>query len=367
MASLTGTFRLQYFFDVAEEIALEELRQLLQLEKPDREPSFRRQAPAYVRFERPPLEERLPALRLASGEHFPARIRYYDYGVIGLEMELPFQDAGWEELIGLASKWIAAADLESVAEEAVHTRLGEIMPALRKPYSRLLSEDYTVIELRQAVGDDGQPLSAPRLLERRGAEIAQIVRGESGLLSASECQEVLASSMSYAPTDLLVAGWTAALVYDTQPEGGAPTLQLLDFANTQLLEFRHYDEVLTRLLADVYPLVDRKPGFLRRWRMAREAQRLNALRLEVMELTERTDNAIKFLSDMFYARAYELAAQRIGVPDYRTLVDEKLRTAGELYRFLIEGFHQGRAFILELLIVIILIIDLFFLFQGKGT
>jgi hypothetical protein len=34
---------------------------------------------------------------------------------------------------------------------------------------------------------------------------------------------------------------------------------------------------------------------------------------------------------MFYARAYRMAAARIGVNDYRKLVDEKLRTAGDLY------------------------------------
>jgi len=32
--------------------------------------------------------------------------------------------------------------------------------------------------------------------------------------------------------------------------------------------------------------------------------------LDCYELTERTDNAIKFLSDMFYARAYRMAAAR---------------------------------------------------------
>ena len=66
-----------------------------------------------------------------------------------------------------------------------------------------------------------------------------------------------------------------------------------------------------------------------RWQLAREAARLNTIRLDVMELTERTDNAIKFLSDMFYARAYRMAADRIGVIDYRRLVDSKLHTAGE--------------------------------------
>ena len=46
-------------------------------------------------------------------------------------------------------------------------------------------------------------------------------------------------------------------------------------------------------------------------------------------------------------------------------MNEKLRTAEELYRFMVEQFHQGRAFILELMVVIILIIDLIWLFRGR--
>jgi hypothetical protein len=84
-----------------------------------------------------------------------------------------------------------------------------------------------------------------------------------------------------------------------------------------------------------------------------------------MELTERTDNAIKFLSDMFYARAYKVAASRVGVTDYRNLVEEKLRTAGELYEFMTNEFHQARGFVLELMVVAILVIELIQLFWGR--
>jgi len=90
------------------------------------------------------------------------------------------------------------------------------------------------------------------------------------------------------------------------------------------------------------------------------------LLLDVTELTERADNAIKFLSDMFSARLYRLAAGKVGVPDYKNLVQQKLGTAENLYRFMVDQFHQGRAFVLELMVVIILIIDLIFLFRGKG-
>jgi len=68
---------------------------------------------------------------------------------------------------------------------------------------------------------------------------------------------------------------------------------------------------------------------------------------------------------MFYARLYGLASAKVGVPDYRRLVDQKLRTAGELYRFMVDQFNQTRSFVLELAVVGILIVDLFFLFRGK--
>jgi len=119
-------------------------------------------------------------------------------------------------------------------------------------------------------------------------------------------------------------------------------MQLLEYANTQLLEFRHYDELLTGVLREVYRSIDKGTGVWRRWGLAGEAERLNTIRLDVIEIAERTETSIKFLSDMFYARMYRLAAARVGVPDYRRLVDQKLQTAGELYQFMVDRFDSGR-------------------------
>ena len=62
---------------------------------------------------------------------------------------------------------------------------------------------------------------------------------------------------------------------------------------------------------------------------------------------------------------YRLAASKIGVPDYKSLAQEKLRTAEDLYRFLIDQFHQSRTFVLESLVVLILLIELVYVFHGK--
>ena len=280
-------------------------------------------------------------------------------------MELEFA-CDWQALVEQSSRLIADPRIEKRALDLVQRSVKRAGPALVKRYENWLAEDYYIIQLGEMSGAEGRPATASELLPRHGSEIAQIVRGESAALSDGERQEILQSSISYYPTDLLVVGWTAALVYDT-PEGAAATIQLLEYANTQLLEFRYYDDLLTRVLKDVYKSLERGSGLLSRWRLAREAERLNTIRLDVIELAERIDNAIKFLSDMFYARLYRLAAVKVGVPDYRNLVDQKLRTAGELYEFMVQEFHQGRAFVLELVVIVILIIDLLFFFRWKPT
>ena len=110
----------------------------------------------------------------------------------------------------------------------------------------------------------------------------------------------------------------------TATAGAETAIQLLEYANSQLLEFRHYDELLTRELEGVYDFLETGGTSLwSRWRTARAATKLHTVLLDVNELTEHADNAIKFLSDMFSARLYKLAAAKIGVPDYKDLVTAK--------------------------------------------
>jgi hypothetical protein len=358
---ISGSLLALFLFDVSDEIRLDELRRVLKAPAAARKPAFRQPSPAYVQFASPPVMETIEGIMLSGGRTFGAQIAYYDYGVVSLKLEMPFEGS-WQDLIALSARWINEPEFERKSQELVQLQLHRAAAALVNPYREMLSEDYFIIYL-DTVRDGGNLVPAEHLIEHCGDAIAQVVRGEAARFSAAERAEILESRMSYYETDLLVVGWSAALIYDT-PDGAAPTIQLLEYANTQLLEFRHYDAVLTELLAGVYRLLERRGGMLARWRLVREADRVNAIRLDVRELTERIDNSIKFLSDMFAARLYRMAASKIGVPDYRTLVDQKLQSAGELYAFMMDRYYQGRAFVLELMVVIILIIELAMLLRG---
>jgi hypothetical protein len=357
-----GSFHALLLYDVAEEFDVAELRKLLGAEPPARSPGFKLPAPGYVRFERPPLTETYEPIHLATGETASANLRYFDYGVVSLEIELPFA-TDWPGLIALSNRWIESGEVEQRSFKRVRDRVASLAAALRKPYAEWIDEVYYVIHLREVDGPDGARLTGQDLLAQYGREMSQVIRGETQPLSEAEQKEVLSSSVSYYPTDLMVVGWLAALVYDT-PEGAAPLIQLLEYANFQLLEYRRYDEILTALLKDTYAALERRGGFFSRWRLARDARQLNRLRLDVTELTERADNAIKFLSDMFYARAYRLAAAKVGAGDYRSLVDQKLRIAAELYEFMVSEFREARGFFLEVLVIVILIIELVPIFRG---
>jgi hypothetical protein len=355
---LRGSVLVLIQFDVCEEIRLDVLRTIFGARTAAT--SFKHQAPGYVRYQRTPVEETLEPLILDRGERLEGEIKYYDYGVVSLVFELPFSD-GWDTLVELSCRWTSDTNFEAQASRIVKQKLERAAPALVKPYKEWLTEDYFIFHVREIAGSP----SANDLLAARADEISQIVRGEMAKLSDGERQEVLQSKISYYPNDLAVIGWNAAFIYD-DPAGAETAIQLLQYANSQLLEFRHYDDLLTKELENVYDFLETGgTGTWARWRTARAASKLHTVLLDVNELTERADNAIKFLSDMFSARLYKLCAAKVGVPDYKDLVKEKLQTAEDLYRFMVDQFNQSRAFVLELMVVVILIIELVYFFRGK--
>ncbi|HZQ96792.1 MAG TPA: hypothetical protein VFA67_17400, partial [Candidatus Sulfotelmatobacter sp.] len=206
---LRGVVLVLIQYDVCEEIRLDDLRQIFPARKA--EASFKK-APAYVRYQRTPVEETLEPLILDSGERLAGEIKYYDYGVVSLEFELPFS-GDWENLIQLSCRWTSDTNFEKLASRIARQKLERAAPALVKPYKdeEWLQEDYFIFHVREI---EGSP-AADELLATHGNHIAQVVRGETAMLAEGERSEILQARMSYYPGDLAVIGWNAAFLYDT--------------------------------------------------------------------------------------------------------------------------------------------------------
>jgi len=63
-----------------------------------------------------------------------------------------------------------------------------------------------------------------------------------------------------------------------------------------------------------------------------------------------------------YSRA---SSTRIGSNDYKTLVAEKLKTAGELYEFMVAQFNERRMFVVEVVVAILVLLDVILLLRGN--
>jgi hypothetical protein len=354
-----GTLTALYLFDVAEHIDLPGVRGALGAGDQARL-MLKSAAPAYLQYQVPPLVVDGDVAGIAPMTGFSARLKFFDYGVVSLAYSRPFRGT-WTELAGLGQEYIENPGLESAAEDAVRRLVARCGTAMTKGRTSWLSEDYLVVAVHDI---DGQP-PADQLVAHRGAQIAQLLRGESQPLSAQEQEEVLRNRLSYLASDLVVPTWNAAFVYDTEA-GAAAALELFEFANSQLLEFRYYDSLLDAELTRIYPTLPRTT-----WRRSlfgggavRAANQLHLLFIDVNEITDRTENALKIVGDIYSARVLALAAARLGLTRWKESVEDKLETLEDIYRSVVEQVSISRGQFLELVVVLILVLELILFFLG---
>ncbi len=349
-----------YLFDVAETIDLAAIPTLIAGPAVAARLTPKPATPAYVQYDKPPLSFDGEAVGVAEIDSFRVRVRVYDYGVISIALSQGFAGT-WGEIVSLGQTLIESDDLEQRAEQAVRTIAGRLKPALVGYRDQFLSEDYLVY----AINELDHALSADELLAQHGEDIAAMLRGERQRLSDQERTKILRHRISYLANDLVVPTWNAALVYDT-PTGAQAALEILEFANSQLLEFRYYDALLDDQLEAIYSRMQR-PRPLEQWigsRYARTARHVNALFIDVNELTDRTENALKFIGDIYAVRVFALIADRLALETWKANVQEKLETLDDIARFALEQSSVSRGQFLEITIVLILILELVLVFMG---
>ena len=354
-----GTLTAIYLFDVAEQIDVASLRGVLGGGAPSRLAS-KSTAPAYLRYQIPPVVVDGDAIGAEPIEGFKSRLKFFDYGVVSLALAKPFSGS-WDSLIAESQRYIENAALEAHAEQTVRAVVARCTAAITRAREHYLAEDYLVVAVHQL---DGTP-SAEDVLTAHGADIAQLLRGEELPLSRQEQEEVLRNRLSYLADDVVVPTWNAAFVYDT-PAGAAAALELVEFANSQLLEYRYYDARLEAELTRIYPALQRTSwwnNLIGRGAL-QAANQLHSLFIDVNEITDRTENALKIVGDIYSARVFGLVGARLALARWKQSIEDKLETLDDIYRFSVEQVSISRGQFLELAVVLILVLELILFFLG---
>lgn len=349
-----------FLFDVAEAIDLGQVQRQLRAGVASRlapKPT----TPPYVQYRQPPITIDGQTVETPECDGFSVRFKAFDYCVISVALTRRVSGT-WSEWIGWGLGCHENTSLPRNAERLARTLTDRIGAAITRPRQEFLAEDYLVFTITQV--EDAE--SAESLLTAQGGAIAQLLRGERSPLSVEERDEVLRHRISYFADDLVIPTWSSAFVRDTE-SGAQAAIEILEFANSQLLEFRYYDQLLDAELARIYPQLQRE-AWLYNWlarRYSRAVRQVHSLFIDVNELTDRTENALKIVGDVYAARLFALAAARLGLNQWKDSVQEKLRTLSDIYRFAVEQTSMARGEFLEILVVLILVIELVLLLTGS--
>jgi hypothetical protein len=317
-----------------------------------------------IEIPRPPLHVHLGrrALPLSGGPRdAEARARVYDYGVVSIHYRLDVAPGTpLDALVPLSDELAVTPTprLDAAARQEARDVAAALGTALARPHEWEGTETYQVIFVRAFEGAAG-----PRELLAE-APLAELVLGETSPvpLSDAERADVLGNRFSYLADDLAVVDWNCAFVLE--PSGVFDIPDLLEFATAQLLELRYYDALLDRELHEIYDELERGPGarnpFTRRHGKLRN--RTAALLVELNEMTERLENAVKIIGDFYLARLYQGAIRRFRLPAWQDAVLRKQRLLAGVHQLLNDAADTRRAELLELTIILLILWEVLYAF-----
>ncbi|MDA1179130.1 MAG: hypothetical protein O2931_10085 [Planctomycetota bacterium] len=229
----------------------------------------------------------------------------------------------------------------------------KMRPAIQKSVWSDVYEEYFTFQLFP-----DQHLPTPtELLETHDTWLAGLLRLDDATLSREEVQESLRLRISYSPSDLVVVEWSAAVMIDLDCE---ETLQTLEFANLQLLEFRCIDSRVDAALDQAYRLIHPLTvTWLPFWRMHNRPLRvLGDMRIIVVILLERTSSTLKLVGDQYLARVYRMLTNRFRLEEWSQGIRKSLNETESVYQTLSEQSSALRIELLEIIIIALIAFEI---------
>jgi hypothetical protein len=361
LAQLQGALYITLAFDWGDEVDLDHAQRLLHaspeiLPRRSRTPSSIEYRPAPLLAPAAPVSLHLAELGDVAAD---ARIAVFDFGGVTVGLTVPF-DLSAESLRRLAGSLAEPEVVVAAVRAALGGVFERLRPAIRQPLWSPLGEEFFVFQFAP-----GEALGVPAaLLETQAPWLAALVRLEDVALSPTEVAEATRLHLGYGADDLFVADWSAAVLIDRDCE---ETLRTIEYANLQLLEFRHIDGRLDDRLKDAYRLIHpASRARLPQWRsQARGLRALGELRIDANDVFERTGNVLKLVGDPYLARVYRMLAARFHLDEWESSIERSLETAEGVYQVVSDQAAHYRAELLELIIILLIMFEIVMSFLGR--
>jgi hypothetical protein len=346
-----GELVMYQIFDCAEEINLERAEKVLQEKRS--KARLEQIPPDDMVFPNPPLcyllgTHTISASRLEYTATLEAHI--FHTGNISISAWLPIPNGmPMRELLHFSLELEDAKSLFDLMKKEA-ARLIKILSAITETRDGY-REEYSIFVLTQlsrpCETDEDRELLAGLLLREKG----------NRKLSRATINEVFGGALSYYQDDLVMIDWNSAVIVD--PDEG-PVPAILELATVQLLELRYYDMTIDKKLASIYDILKKQKGLHANLFWGSQGELLRSLLLRALELAEHADrieNSLTLMGDSYFARVYNLAAQRFELSRYISILSQKSATIRDVASMVNAETETARSLLLEILVVLLIVTE----------
>ena len=347
-------------FDIGDELRMDQVETCLASAPGRRRVHLTRDGAQCLQFAASPVDIEIGARKLdlltRQGIDVALSARFFDYGAVSVEVEIPIAPGSpLVDLLPLCDELYESPRIEALAREVAGELVQRIHGAILGRHEFRDIETYTVIFVQalEGVSRTDQLVDSPI--------VAKLLLGEAGpkALGEEARRDVLKHAHSYFEDDLVVIDWNSAFV--VEPSGSRDIPDILEFATSQLLELRYYDNLLDGELGKIYDefaLARRGWDATFRSPYARLARDVLRRLVELTEFTERVDNALKIIGDFYLARVYQSSVTRFRIADWRMSIDEKQGLVARSYDLLKGQVDIRRSTVLEFVVIALIALEL---------
>lgn len=352
-----GSILIYRVFDIAEEIDFSKVESLLQSSPPIARLRLSRTQRHEVVMRNAPLQLQIGKGTFTLGETTYTSdnsIKLWDYGVMSFTMSIAIAPGStWEELTELAKKIEGTKQLDDIARHESRELTRTLRGALKEPHEWEVFEDYSVFLIESHTG----PKKAAELMNT--FRPVNLVLAEPVEHLSEKTKDILSqSTFQYTENDYTIIDWNSALVID--PSGTKDIPDVLEFALTQLMELRYYDDLLDDRLESLYDSIENAK---RRWNFlgndsSKLSEEASVLYIEFSEFLERVDNSLKVVGDFFLATVFRGAVKRFRFLDWQQSITRKMSVVAQLTQLIQGEVQASRSHFLEIIVIILIAIEI---------
>jgi len=356
---MNGRILVYRVFDIGRDVNLEAAQKVFEVTNVAQRFRLNRSSKAVI-INNAPLSLNLEASKYEALGHpldLEVTAKIWHFGALSITMsfEIP-AGLNWNRLVELGNSLENDNNLDALAKQKVEQILISMNPERIQTTNWETYEDYICYFFRKL---EGSEKNAMEVFNRY--DIFRLILSENNTnLSEQTKKTILDSTFQYSNDDLAVIDWNSAMIIE--PSGSLDIVDVIEFSLCQLLEMRHYDDILDEKLTYLYNSLEKKKFNIFQSYYNVLSKEAAKFYLDTADTVESVENSMKVVGDFYLAKIFRAASLRFRFKDWQDSVNQKLENLAQISKIFVAEGNEKKNQLLEIIIIVLIAIEVVPLF-----